>query len=129
MPLYGVAQPGSNVTSGLNLTTVGVGEKITLFDGTETPGATVKSVAFARGAGAGPVPGGGITFTADFASSSTSSLVIQGANQDVDADYTTVKTWTNVTHDNYTDTADFAFYRAQLVSYSGGGMPVVIAQR
>ena len=129
MPLYGVAQAGSNVTSGLNLTTLGVGESLKLFDGTETPGAGVKSVAFSRGAGSGPVPGGGITFTIDFPSSSTDSLVIQAANQDVDADYQTIFTSTNNRHDNFTDTVFYEFYRAELVTYSGGGMPVVIAQR
>ena len=122
MPLYGTAQAGGFPT------VIYPGDSFTLFDGTETAGAAVKSIAFRRGL----APGGlnpGTTFQIVFPSSSTDSLVIQGSNLDVDADYITLATSTSKQTDFYTDTGDWAYYRAQLITYSGGGMPQVIAQR
>ena len=137
MSLYGSPQIGSRQwdpaggltpaqMAGLNLTTLMPGESIKLFDGTEAAGASVKSVAIARSRGvAGYAP---VTFSIDFPSSPTDSLLIQGANFDVEGDYQTLYTSTNKQHDVYTDTGAWLFYRATLSSYSAGSMPIVAAQ-
>lgn len=99
-----------------------------LFNGTETPAAVMPSVAFARGQS----PSGadqGTTFQISFASAPTAVVLIQGANQDVEALYETLWTSTNTQYDNYTDTTRWAFYRAKISTYSAGGMPVVTAKR
>ena len=112
MPVYGVAQAGSNATAGLNLTSLISGDDYVLFNA-ETLTAPQASVAFAV---AYSVNGEPVTktFTMDFASSPTAALLIQGANVDTDANYQTLYTSTNIQHDNYTDTLAFKYYRAKL---------------
>lgn len=104
------------------------GDSLVLFDGTETPGSSVKSIALARQMGPQPGPAG-IVFTISFGSSPTDALEIQASNEDVDAEYITLQTSTNTQNDYYADAGNFAFYRAVLSTYSAGGMPRVIAQR
>lgn len=101
-----------------------------IFDGTETPSAGLSSLAFARGQS----PSGadqGTTFSISFPSASPNATVlIQGSNQDVDAQYQTLWTSTGLQYDNFTDDVGrWAFYRSQLSAYSSGGMPAVIAKR
>ena len=127
--LYGTPQSGSN-TSGAayNIRALSPGDKLTLFDGTETPGSAVKSVAFSRGYN----PGGGVantSFIINFASAPTAVVQIQCAYQDVEASYQTVYTSTDTQKDAYTDEGSAPFWRAQLLTYSAGGMPVVTAVR
>jgi hypothetical protein len=95
------------------------GDSLTLFNA-ETPGAGVASIAFCRAEGASQNDAG-TTFQIDAA---TVGVEIQGANQDLDAEYRTVFTST-IAKDNYTDTTRWAFYRA----VSAGGVTTVIAQR
>lgn len=119
MLLYGVDPKISSVQPG---------DSYSLFDGTEIPGASIKSAPFSRGES----PSGsdqGSTFSMDFVSAPTAVVLIQGANVDAEANYVTLWTSTNTQHDNYTDTARWAFYRAVLSTYSAGGMPVVRVKR
>ena len=120
MPLYGVAQAGGVLTA------VYPGEKFTLFDGTESPAAGVKSVAFNR------APGNGITngqvFTVGFPFAPTATVQIQASNDDVEAHYQTLATVTTQ-KGYYADYGEFRFYRAVLSAYSSGSMPTVIVQR
>lgn len=123
MPNYGVVQAGGVLTA------IQPGDSIALFNA-ESPAAPPQaSVAFCTGyspGGGAPAP---ILFTIDFAAAPTDSLVIQGANQDIDANYQTLYTSTNRQHDFYADAGGFAFYRAKLVSQSAGGAVTVIAKR
>ena len=121
MPDYGVAQAGGVLTS------LQPGDSYTLFNA-ETPTAPQASVAFAFSVG--PNPGNNSkTFHIDFASAPTAVVDIQAANADVDADYITVYTSTNLQHDAYTDIGTSAFYRAKLASQSAGGAITVTVQR
>jgi hypothetical protein len=70
-----------------------------------------------------------ITFALNFASSPTAVVTIQGANQDVAADYVILHTSSNLQADNYTDTSAWKFYRVSVTSYSGGGALTVTAAR
>jgi hypothetical protein len=122
MPVYGSAQVGGV------LTTVIPGDFYTLFNGTETPASSLKSVAFERG----PSPSGddaGSTFQVVFPGTTVSTLQIQASNVDVDADYVMVFSSANTTIGNYTDTARWRYYRAVLTAYTSGGMPVVTVKR
>lgn len=144
MPLYGSPQAGSRQwdptlgltpaqMAGKNITTISPGESLMLFDGTETPdGAPITSIAIARGLSPAAGAAGPITFSIDYATTPTAVLYIQASNRDVEADYQTIYTSTSpsAVHDLFTDAnTAWLFYRAKLYSYSGGGMPVVIAQR
>ena len=121
MPLYGVAQAGGVLTA------VYPGEHFVLFNGTETPAAGVKSVAFNRAKGPlGPLPQ---VFTATFAAAPTATVVIQGSNDDVDAHYQTLSGNITTQTGYYADLGEFAFYRAVLSAYASGGMPAVTVQR
>ena len=125
MPLYGITQAGGVLTA------VGPGEKFVLFDGTETPGAAVKSVAYNRAPGplGQPSPQ---SFTVTFASSATATVLVQASNDDVEAHYQTIATlaFAGVTTPGYyADYGEFRFYRANLSAYTGGGMPTVTVQR
>lgn len=121
MPTYGTPQAGGVLTS------VQPGDAYTLFNA-ETPADGTASVAFALANG--PAPGeNSKTFHIDFAAAPTAVVVIQCANQDVEADYVTVYTSTNTQHDAYTDIGTSAFYRAKLVSQSAGGALTVTVQR
>jgi hypothetical protein len=125
MPLYGVPQSGGNSSANLNLASIQPGDQYTLFNA-ETLTAPQASVAFTRGQG--PFGENGVTFQMSFATAPTAVLVIQGSNVDLDAAYETLWTSTNTQYDNYTDTAKWAFYRAKLVSQSGGGACTVTAR-
>ena len=113
MPNYGAASP------------IGLfpGQQYALF-AAETPTAPQSSqaVAVARPQSIGYDP---VVFEIFFASAPTDSLVIQGAMADVDARYQTLYTSTNTQQDVYSDLGGFAFYRARLVSQSGGGAVTV----
>ena len=122
MKLYGAAQSGGGLQS------VSPGERIVLFDGTETPVANITSLAFARAPGPTQVPAG-IMFTTHFGAAPTAAVLVQASNVDADAQYQTVFTSTNRQNDLYQDAGTFAFYRVQLSAYVSGGMPTVIAQR
>ena len=122
MKLYGAAQAGGSLQS------VSPGERIILFDGTETPVAGITSLAFARAPGLMQVPSG-IVFTMDFPAAFTGTMQIQGANWDTEASYHTLYTKDNTQSDYYQDAGNFMFYRAKVSAYTSGGMPVVIAQR
>lgn len=127
MPAYGTPQSGSNPNERLNVTSVCPGDSFYLFNA-ETLTAPVASVSFARGPG---VVGSdqGMTFQMSFVAAPTAVLKIQGSNLDLDAAYEDLWTSNNTQYDNYTDTARWAFYRAKLVSQSGGGAVTVLVQR
>jgi len=122
MKLYGAAQAGGSLQS------VSPGERIVLFDGTETPAVGVTSLAFARAPGPiqSPAP---MVFTNHFPAAPTATVLVQASNVNVDAQFQTVYTSTNKQDDYYADYGAFAFYRMQLSAYTSGGMPVSIAQR
>ena len=121
MPLFTTPQAGNVRTA------VYPGDKYTLFDGTESPSAGLKSVAFNRAPGNGQ-SGNGMVFTVDFTSAPTATVQIQGANSDIEANYQTLAT-ISTQHGYYNDYAEFAYYRAVLSAYSAGGQPVVTVQR
>ena len=118
MPIYNVTQAGGVLSA------VYPGQSFTLFSGTESPSAGIKSVAFNR-----PAAPGGIqapfVFTVNFPSAPTSSSVqIQGSNDDVDGHYQTLATIATQ-NGYYSDAGQFNFYRAVLATYSVGGQPIV----
>ena len=118
MPLYGVAQAGGVLSA------IYPGQSFTIFSGTETPSAGIKSVAFNR-----PAAPGGVAvpfvFTVNFPSAPTASSVqIQGSNDDVDGQYQTLAT-IGAQNGYYSDFGQLNFYRAVLATYSVGGMPIV----
>lgn len=129
MPLYGVAQAGSNATSpGLNLTSILPGQSFTLFNG-EAGSANPSSVAFSNAMSpvqiSDPIQ---FTISWDAISSGGTTVNIQGANQDLDAQYQTLFQSVNMTLDKYTDTGNFRYYRATVSGYANGGNVTVIAQ-
>jgi hypothetical protein len=123
MPNYGVAQAGSNPTLGLNLTSLQSGDTDYFLFNAEVLTAPQASVAFSRA----NAPGAQTTYTfsIDYASAPTAVMTIQGSNTDVDADYVTLYTSTSIQHDFWTDTGAWKYYRAALVSQSGGGAVTV----
>lgn len=121
MPNYGIPQAGGTLTA------LQPGDALALFNA-ESPAAPQASIAFERAMGPGGVDGG-TTFSVVFAAAPTDSLVIQGSNADVEAQYQTLFTSTNKQFDLYTDTGRWAFYRAKLVTQSAGGAVTVVAQR
>lgn len=134
MPTYGVAQPGYNAApnQGKNLTSVISGESFTLFDGTETAAAGLKSVAFTRGPAPGIVADNGITFYCHGDATSAGQVVeIQGSNVDTDTAYVTLSSITldSAGNGDYTDIGRASFFRAVLSTFASGTMPKVTAQR
>lgn len=121
MPAYKPTQLGG-------LTSLVPGDSLNIFDGTETPAAALTSLQFSRGQSPS-ASDQGTTFQIIFPSAPSAVVLIQASNVDVDADYQTVWTSTNLQNDNYTDTTRWAFYRAKLSTYSSGGMPVVVVKR
>ena len=119
MPLYGTTLPEP--------ARIYPGQQYALFDGTETPGAGVKSVVFRPSQNNGILPSG-MVFTVDFALAPTATVQVQGANTDIDANYQILST-ISTQHGYYSDLGEFAFYRAVLSTYSAGGMPVVAVNR
>lgn len=121
MPLYKTGPYGPTATA--------PGDTLVMFDGTETPGANVQSIALSRATGPGNKPAG-IVFTVNYGSTPTATCVIQASNEDVDSEYQVVNTFqAGAQNDWYSDLGNFAFYRAVLTAYSSGGMPKVVAQR
>jgi hypothetical protein len=119
--------PNYNPTQSGGVADIRPGDSFFLFNA-ESPTAPQASVQFARGVS----PSGndaGMTFEIDFAVAPTAVVLIEASNTDIDADYQTVWTSTNLQHDNYTDTARWAFYRAALSTYSAGGALTVKVQR
>ncbi len=123
MPNYGVPQAGGVLTS------LQPGDGIFYLFDNESPTEGQASVAFCRSFS----PGGddaGSTFVIDWASAPTGVVTIEASNQDVDADYQTIWTWSaNNQHDNYTDIVRFKFYRAKVVSVDAGLPVTVTVQR
>ncbi len=133
MPSYGTAQAGYNgpPNQGLNITALEVGESTTLFNGTETPAASLASVAIARGyAGSGGGSDNGITFNVKGMPSGM-TIDIQVAGHDIDGEYYTVATLSGDTNGNtaYPDVGRSPFYRAKILAYTSGTMPTVTANR
>jgi len=133
MPEYDVPQAGSNRTNpGKNVTCLDVGQSYVMFDGTETPAVGLASVAFARGT-QGSVDGG-VTFNMS-GDDGDAAIDVQVASINEDANFTTVATLTpsagspDTGNAAYTDLGRSAFYRLYMSAYSGGAMPVVVAQR
>lgn len=121
MPLYKAGHYGPTATQ--------PGDTLMMFDGSETPGTNVKSIALSRATGPGNKPAG-IVFTINYPSAPTATCVVQASNEDVDAEYQTVNTFQAGNQlDWYADIGNFAFYRAVLTAYTSGGMPKVVAQR
>jgi|SRR5580658_1762783 hypothetical protein len=120
MPAYGTVQGGGVLTQ------LNAGDQMYLWNA-ETPVAGTASLAFARGSD--PVAGQPnlIVFTISFATAPTDVVNIQGSNDLVN--WETLYTSTSTSPDYYGDAGGFAFYRALLVSQSGGGAVTVIANR
>lgn len=105
------------------------GDTYALFSSSDTLSAPAYSQVVTLGPSAGLQPRGIATFTIDFATSPTDSLIIYGSNtqptstaaQNGRALYTS----TNTQHDSYTDNLAFTFYWAELASQSGGGAVTV----
>ena|ERR1019366_7152669 len=122
MPAYNSPQPGGVLTD------LRPGDPLYYLWNAETPAAGTASVAFCRGQS----PSGsdeGMTFQMSWAVAPTGTVVIQGANQDIDALYETLWTSTSTQLDNYTDTTRRTFYRAKLVEYAAGGALTVSVKR
>ena len=117
MPLYNSPLPGSNITH------IVPGQSMALFDGTDHPVAGLRSIAIHRGHDPLGQPAPQV-FTVAFPSTPTATVIIQGWNADIAADYVTLATITTQTG-YYADYGEFAFYTAILSAYTSGGMPVV----
>lgn len=126
MPNYGDLPSGVGAT-GQAATSLEPGNSLALFNN-ETPNPPQASIAFRRAPGRTD-DDQGVTFSIAFAAAATDSLLIQGSNQDIDAQYQTLYTSTNKQFDLYTDIGRWAFYRAKLASQAAGGAVTVIAQR
>jgi len=104
------------------------GDKVTMWDGTETAAEGLESVAVGRGFG----PGGdvGISFFVT-GLPSDAEITIECAANDVDAEYTPCGTIGPDANGNgsYTDIGRAQFYRAVLSTYASGDMPGLVATR
>ncbi len=102
-------------------TSLGPGDSLYLFAAADTITPPESSIVVAPVRGAAGCKQ--LTFQIAFASAPTASVVIQASNVNADADFETVWTWSaNNQFDNYTDGfAGWLFYRAKVVSQSGGG--------
>lgn len=103
------------------------GDKLILVNA-ESVTAGYKSQAFARATG----PAGALaqsTFAVLWAAAPTAVLVVEVAIEDNDTEYQTIFTNTNTQKDNYTDDANWMFYRIRVVSISAGGALTVKVQR
>jgi hypothetical protein len=128
MPLYGVAQAGSNPVAGKNIVSLEAGQSYTLLDGTETIASQSKSVAYSKGFFSGfnsPV-----TFSLSGCKNGT-VIQMQQAGADVDGQYTAVATLTPDSSGNqsYTLTDSAPCTRAYVVTFVAGDVPVLIASR
>jgi hypothetical protein len=122
MKLYGELQAGGSLKA------ISPGERVVLFDGTEAPAAGVTSLAFVRAPGPAQTPAR-IVFSFHFGAVPDATVQIQGSNRDVDAEYQVLDSKAATQDWFYQDEGNFAYYRAKLSAYVGGGMPVVVAQR
>lgn len=122
MPAFNTVQAGGVRTA------LSPGDSLALFNA-ETVTSNEASIPFNRANG----PSGddaGTTFSIDWETTPTGSTVlIQVANQDVDADYVTVYTSTALQHDVYTDIGRARYYRAKVAPYAAGGKLTLIANR
>jgi hypothetical protein len=124
MPLYVTPSAGNTARGVFPL------QSFTLFDGTETPSAGVKSVAFQALPSSAPKISAGQVFVVTFPSSPTATVQIQASNDDVDGHYQTLTTTVTATQNSYyADYGEFKFYRAVINAYASGGMPIVTVQR
>ena len=109
-----------------------VGSSIKMFDGTETPAAGLKSIAFARGHQGSSDKG--VTFNISGMPAGM-TIDVQIASINVDADYSSVATLSpsagspDSGNSFYTDEGRSAFYRLYVLSYTSGTMPIAKAQR
>lgn len=101
------------------------GDNYSLFSTADSLTAPAFSQVVTIGPAAGQQPRGNITFTINFASSSTDVVKLFGSNTQPTStaaqNGVLLYTSTNLQSDNYTDNVAFAFYWAELVSQSGGG--------
>ena len=121
MPLY----------SATNAPQVFQGDSFALFDGTETPSAGLKSIAFERKQYGNLVPTSQV-FTVTFPASATATILVQASNDNIEAHFQTVASlaFAGVTTPAYyADDGGFRFYRVDLSAYTGGTMPTVMVQR
>ena len=130
MPNFGIPQAGSfgPPNAGLNVTELQPGDFYYLFNA-ESPTAPQASVAIATGYCPGGGLGAALMFTADWATSPTAEIDIQGSNTLLDADFILVGSIVNQQHGYYADGGGFRFYRAYLASQSAGGAVTVIVKR
>ncbi len=119
--LYGAFQAGSNPDLSKNLSDVCPGTSYVLLDGTETFDEVSASVAFARGTQGST--DAGMSFYATGIPSG-GQVDIQGANEDIEANYTTVNSIVPDANGagGTTETGRAAFYRA--VPLDSGSSPV-----
>ena len=117
MPLYGSVKP----------IYLYPGQQFVLFDGTESPAAGVKSVAFERAPNYDGHPSP-MVFTSVFPNAPTATLQVQASNDDVDGNYQVVQA-ISTQQGYYYDQGEFRFYRLDLSAYSAGSMPTAIVQR
>lgn len=132
MPVYGTPQSGPYKDSSKNLRVISPGDRLTLFDGTETPAEGLASVAFVRG----PSVSKSQAFSTFMAVGMASDMVIdiQASNTNVDADYQTIGQLTSELASPpgfpyLTDSGSPTFYRAKITTYSTGDMPTLTVQR
>lgn len=136
MPVFGIPQPGpfGPPNQGLNVTCVQPSERLTLFDGTETPAVGLASIAFARGYQGSQ--DGGSTFTI-IAMPAGMTVDVQVCSPPdggfasvaaMDAAFVTVNT-AAPSDPPYTDIGRSTFYRFKISAYTTGAMPVGVVQR
>ena len=104
------------------------GDSFTLFDGTETPSAGLKSIAFERKQYGSLNPSPSV-FTVSFTNAPNATVLIEASNDLTEANFQTVGGPITTQHGYYSDIGSFRYYRANLSAYVGGLMPTVIVQR
>ncbi len=119
MPLYNAPPPPQ---------TIFPGSRFVHFDGTETPTAGLRSIAFTRGSLSGP-DNGSTWFARRMPAGS--QIQITGANVNEDSAYAVLATLTPDANGNafYTDAGRAAVYSVVLSAYTSGAMPIVECQR
>jgi hypothetical protein len=120
--VYGTPQTG--------ITSLVPGDSMTLFDGTEAAAVGLASIPFSRGYSPSGDDAGSSFFVRGGAV--TTAVDVQGANENVDAQYLTLDTLVPDANGNaaYTDIGRAAFYRYKISARGGGDpMPVCTVQR
>lgn len=135
MPLWGVNQSGPNVISSLNLVSIVPGDVFSLLDGTETIVTGSKSVAFSRGEAITGADAGSSFFITGCTNGT--QITIQASNgtptaptlATLDASFISLPGGVFTGNNAYTDVGRAAFYRALVVVFVSGDVPVVIVKR